>query len=259
MDWELIRKKHYDNHLSEHYSELFGGYWNNIDRNLRLFNESDIKPVSNSIALDLGCGNGFQSIPLSIIGFEVFSVDSDGKLLDEFKHKLYETNSLGNKLKSEIHLISDDIFDYLDKAEIFPELVVCMGDTVSHFESENRVLKMIEKSHDILKPGGKLVLSFRDYTDDIEDKERFIFLGGGKEIFFECFVEKEENGTRLKTYDIFHKWDEKCERWVSSISHYYKTILNSESIDTFAVNLGMEIDKSEKNRGMFYKIYKKIY
>ena len=58
-------KEHYNNVLSDIYSWMYGGFDKGIARNREFFQERQIKTNSSGIAINLGSGYGFQSIPLA--------------------------------------------------------------------------------------------------------------------------------------------------------------------------------------------------
>lgn len=62
-------KDHYSNVLSDIYSWMFGGFKTGIQKNEEFFKTHKIFPKKSGIAVDLGAGCGFQSIPLSRTGY----------------------------------------------------------------------------------------------------------------------------------------------------------------------------------------------
>jgi 2-polyprenyl-3-methyl-5-hydroxy-6-metoxy-1,4-benzoquinol methylase len=118
-------KEHYDNHLGHFYSWMTGDFNTKCIEFKSFLSENLIKPSGNKVALDLGAGHGLQSIPLAEIGFQVFAIDFNQKLLDELNL---------NAKDLDVTVINDDI----RKIETFankPELIVCCGDTLSHLEN----------------------------------------------------------------------------------------------------------------------------
>lgn len=57
--------EHYDKVLSDVYSWIFGGFEIAIQRNAEFIIEHNLRPEGSAIAIDLGSGCGFQSIPLA--------------------------------------------------------------------------------------------------------------------------------------------------------------------------------------------------
>lgn len=67
--------QHYSQVLADVYSWMFGGFESGIQKNHEFFKNHKIKSVGSGIAIDLGAGCGFQSIPLAQIGFSVTAID----------------------------------------------------------------------------------------------------------------------------------------------------------------------------------------
>ena len=61
-------KQHYNEVLSDVYSWMFGGFESGIQRNIEFINKHKLNPQGSGIAVDLGAGCGFQSIPLARAG-----------------------------------------------------------------------------------------------------------------------------------------------------------------------------------------------
>ena len=79
--------EHYDKVLSDVYSWMFGGFDIAIQRNTEFINKHDLSPESSGLAIDLGSGCGFQSIPLAKAGYSVTAIDIDSNLLNTDFHK----------------------------------------------------------------------------------------------------------------------------------------------------------------------------
>ena len=81
-------KEHYDNHLADFYSWMIGDFEKGKDSFKDFCIKNEIKPNKTGNAIDLGAGNGIQSIALGEIGFNVKAVDFNEKLLSELKQKI---------------------------------------------------------------------------------------------------------------------------------------------------------------------------
>ena len=91
--------EHYESLLAGYYSWLFGGLDRKCQENKEFFISHNIKPAADGKAVDLGCGSGFQTIPLAQLGFDVTGFDLSVRLLVEL-----ETNKGSLPIKT----ISDD-------------------------------------------------------------------------------------------------------------------------------------------------------
>ena len=96
-------KQHYTEVLADVYSWMLGGFENGTAKNSNFFREHNISAIRSGIAIDLGAGCGFQSIPLAQLGFVVTAVDLDKKLLDELR---------SNAKELDITAIQDDLLNF---------------------------------------------------------------------------------------------------------------------------------------------------
>jgi ubiquinone/menaquinone biosynthesis C-methylase UbiE len=140
--------EHYDTHLAEHYTWLFGGLPQRAAENKKAFLELGLGGKQGARALDLGAGSGFQSIPLAELGYAVTSVDLSRKLLDELA---------ANAKGLPITIKHEDFLRTLAASEPGLELCVCMGDTLTHLSSFGDVQRVFREVHRVLAPGGVFV------------------------------------------------------------------------------------------------------
>jgi len=141
--------EHYEHLLAEHYSWLFGGFGTKVAENREFFKAHSITPRNGSVAVDLGPGPGFQSIPLAQSGFSVIAIGLNEKLLNEL-----QLNSKGLSIKT----VQDDLTKFASHCTIDIELCVCMGDTLTHLNSKGLVVKLFKDIHGALEEEGKVVL-----------------------------------------------------------------------------------------------------
>ncbi len=79
-------KEHYNQHLGAIYSWMAGDANVALERNRRLFHQLGLDTAPKGLAIDLGCGTGFQSIPLAELGYSVLAVDSCAVLYLSYKN-----------------------------------------------------------------------------------------------------------------------------------------------------------------------------
>jgi len=111
-------KAHYDNFLAPHYAWIFGGSELKLEENRNFFRDHGIRPVLSGLAVDLGAGCGFQSIPLAEAGFKVMAIDISRRLLADLKK---------NAGGLDIDTIEDDLLNFGKHSPDHPEIIVCMG------------------------------------------------------------------------------------------------------------------------------------
>ena len=121
---------HYETHLAPIYLWMVGG----IEHALALGN-SDVSPLLDrtGVAVDLGAGFGMHSIPLARAGFEVLAVDSSQLLLAELRK-----HSVG----LDVTTIEADLLEFATRWRQQADLILCMGDTLTHLQSVGGTLKL---------------------------------------------------------------------------------------------------------------------
>lgn len=229
-------KEHYDHILSDVYSWMFGGFDSGIERNLNFFKEHKIHPVRSGVAIDLGAGCGFQSIPLAKVGFSVIAVDIDGKLLNELK-----THS-GT---SAVIIVQDDLINFEKYQNEKAELIVCMTDTLVHLESKGKVLALFNKVASALEEGGRFIITFRDLSSELSELDRFIPVRSDEHTVFTCFLEYEPE--TVKVYDIIYK--KNIGGWDLNKSFYRKLRLSKGWVDSQLSSVGFNLVESTVDRG----------
>lgn len=137
------------------------------------------------LAIDLGAGSGFQSIPLAELGFSVVAVDFCEALLSELRDRA------GNL---PIRTIHDNILNFSKYVEEQAQVVVCMGDTLTHLESLDSVQSLLLSVEAVLAIDGKFILTFRDYVSvEPQGAQRFIPVQSDESTILTCFLEYRED------------------------------------------------------------------
>jgi 2-polyprenyl-3-methyl-5-hydroxy-6-metoxy-1,4-benzoquinol methylase len=236
-------KTHYDEHLAEFYSWMTGDFKQKVNEIKDFFINNDIVPKFSSIAVDLGSGHGIQSTALTELGFVVTAVDFSKKLLDELKQ------NPGSNVKT----VNADItqYDYVFSND--PELVICMGDTLTHLAGINDVKKVIQNVSANLITGGKFILSYRDMSSDLKGTSRFIPVKSDDNRILTCFLEYFVGYVNVN--DILHiKTDGK---WVMKVSSYPKLRLSKETLYEILSGCNLNISLRTDIAGMHYVISQK--
>jgi SAM-dependent methyltransferase len=222
-------EQHYDLHLAEHYSWLFGGLPERTRENRELFEKLGLRSTSKDKALDVGAGSGFQSIPLAQLGYAVMAVDLSAKLLEEL------ARSRGDL---PIETVRKDI---LELSPLLPsasfQVAVCMGDTLTHLASFGDVQRLLREVHRVLGPGGTFVIAMRDYTKELRGEDRFIPVRADEHTVFSCFLEYE--GDHVRVYDVIHSKNDKG--WDMRVSSYKKLRIAPDWLEKRARETGFAI------------------
>jgi SAM-dependent methyltransferase len=146
---------HYDAFLAGRYSWISGSAEEQVRKNRHFFSSHGIAPDDNPVAIDLGAGCGFQSVPLAGFGYSVTAVDFCGSLLDELQSHAGDLP---------VTTVRSDIRHYSSWSGLYPGLIVCMGDSLTHLDSLQEAGDLVRQCFAELNPGGRLVLSLRDYS-----------------------------------------------------------------------------------------------
>ena len=206
---------HYQDVLSGVYSWMLGGFEVQIAKNRSFFENHHIQPKGSGVAVDLGAGCGFQSIPLAEIGYSVTAIDLDDNLLRELK---------ANDAAGTVTVERDDMINFDQHVSGPSELIVCMTDTLLHLESKDRVRSIFEKVNDHLETSGRFVITFRDLSNPLEELDRFIPVKQDESTIFTCFLEYETD--TVKVHDLVYTNTD--GQWSLNKSFYRKLRLSSD-------------------------------
>ena len=237
-------KQHYKEVLADVYSWMSGGFETGLQLNKEFFGKHQLSAKGSGLAVDLGAGCGFQSIPLAEAGYSVTAIDLDSRLLDELK-----ANSAGLS----INTIQGDLFDFDNIAKIGIELIVCMTDTILHLDSKDAVSLLFAKIFTALEPEGKFVITFRDLSHEMKDLDRFLPVRSDENIVFTCFLEYEQE--TVKVHDIVYR--KVNGEWILFKSFFRKLRLSKEWVEEQLMERGFKIRLSDVNNGLITIIVSK--
>ena len=141
----------------------------------------------------------------------------------------------------DIEIRCDDIRNINQFAHREIELVVCCGDTLSHLNDKMEVKKWITDISAILKPAGKILFSFRDYSAELTGDGRFIPVKSDDTRILTCVLDYEKEFVRVT--DLLY---EKTETgWKQRVSSYVKVRTSSIEIVEFLEANNMRIQLNE--------------
>lgn len=227
-------KEHYDNHLGNFYSWFTGDFDKNMEAFKTFCIDNGIVPNHSKYAIDLGAGNGIQSIALAQLGLSVKAIDFNTQLLAELESR---------RSNYPIEIVNEDIRLVSKYSSLQPDVIVCCGDTLPHLDSFEEVQKLIKDCFDTLNPKGKIVLTFRDYSTALEDTSRFIPVKSDAERILTCFLEYFPD--KIRVTDLLHELDN--GKWVQKVSSYTKTRITRDLVLTYLTDSGFDLvlDKME--------------
>lgn len=236
-------KDHYATHLGRFYAWMVGDFEPLQALQEQYFSARGIRPGANGNAVDLGAGHGLQAISLANLGFSVKAIDFSRELLDELKAR---------KGKLKIQLIESDLMRFREHVKT-AELIVCMGDTLAHLESYIDLGRLLKDCFTQLEPGGKLILSFRDSSEELTGDDRFIPVKADDTRIHTCIL--------TYTADRVIVTDQLYERtptgWEQKISSYEKLRLDPELVKTYLKRVGFLVEQEETLNRMTHLIAKK--
>lgn len=225
---------HYRNLLSRRYTWIYGGFTVKSEESAALFSSLGVAKSDGGVAFDLGAGPGFQSVPLARLGYAVTAVDLSRELLGEIP-------SHADGLH--IDTVESDLVDFLRATGVSAEIIVCMGDTLAHLESVSRVRELVALSAGHLLPGGRFILTFRDYERPLEGASRFIHVRSDENAVFTCFVEYFDG--YLDVYDILHELQ--GSSWTQNVSSYRKLRLPRAEVESMMRDAGLDVTGSVRS------------
>jgi SAM-dependent methyltransferase len=230
--------EHYDDVLSPHYSRMFGEFEAKVDEQQALLQRLGvIAPSGDRVAVDLGCGPGFQSIALARLGFRVVAIDLCRRLLAEL-----DARARGLPVES----IVGDIRDVAELAPATAELIVCMGDTLSHLAHADEVERVFDGAARRLAVDGRLVLTFRDLSGRLEELDRFIPVFASDDLIMTCFLEYEP--ASVKVHDLI--WVREPHGWRFRKGAYRKLRLGAEAVAAQLERAGFTVERHQAPAGM---------
>ncbi len=221
-------KDHYDNHLASFYAWMTGDLTAKQLEFRNFLLSQSIMPGISKIAIDLGAGHGIQSLAMGEIGFEVKAIDFSRELLNELA---------ANAGEASIETIEDDIRNIKDYQALQAELIVCGGDTLTHLTNKSEVQSLLADCFEALMPGGKLVLSFRDYSQALEGGRRFIPVKSDENRILTCFL--EYGPEKVQVTDLLH--ERVGDRWEQSVSSYEKVRLSANEVASWLNATGFRL------------------
>jgi SAM-dependent methyltransferase len=227
-------QEHYDRLLAPIYVWMAGG----VEAALAA-GAADVAELvpGRGLALDLGAGFGMHAIPLARGGYDVVALDTSAELLGVLRE-----HGAGLPLR----VVEADLARFPEHAAGSANLVVCMGDTLTHLEAPDTVAALCRDVAAALAPGGRFVATFRDYTRPATGDARFIPVRSDADRIHTCFL--EDQGERMRVHDIVHERDGAA--WRMRVSSYPKLKLAPADVAAMLREVGLETTVAPGARGM---------
>ena len=224
--------RHYDELLAEHYSWMIGMPFEEKAAEQRaLLTELGLAAGRYGTGIDLGCGPGYQSAALADLGFSrVIAIDTSQSLLDELA---------AHRGRRPIEPFHDDIRRFA--AHVAPasaDAILCMGDVLPHLEAHADLPRLFADAFATLRPGGRLVLTFRDLSQALTGLDRFIAVRSDAHKVMVCYLEYEPQ--TVVVTDLIHVRD--GDGWSLRKSSYRKLRLAPDHVAAQLRQLSFAID-----------------
>tara|TARA_Y100000588_G_scaffold156420_1_gene170467 strand:- start:12444 stop:13187 length:744 start_codon:yes stop_codon:yes gene_type:complete len=228
---------HYKHLLARHYTRLNGGLEPNVERALGIFAEAGLVPGTDDLAVDLGCGSGFQLLALARLGYRVLAIDLSEELPEELRRSSSEFP---------IQTIEDDLLHFERHLDATPSLIVCMGDSIAHLDGLEAIQLLFHDVYICPDPKGRFLVNFRDTGVELEGEERVTPVRSDANTVFTCFLEFHPESVTVN--DLVY--ERNGDAWEFYHGSYRKVRLGSTAVhDLFATTAGFEIASSRIEGG----------
>lgn len=177
--------------IAEYYPYFYRDWETQLEREglgLRaIFRNKGIQRV-----LDASCGAGTQSIPLARLGFEVIAVDPSPGMLHKAA-EIAEQYGVADK----INFIQGDFLSLPSLVQGPFDAIVTKGNALPHLLLDDEIELTIHIFHELLRPGGVLVIGMRDFAPFMEEKPRFL----------PGFINTDDDDYEFITFDVW-EWED---------------------------------------------------
>jgi SAM-dependent methyltransferase len=232
-------QEHYDNLLAEHYDWMFGVPLESKVAEQKILLQELLGAEASGVAVDLGCGSGFQTVALADLGYEVLAIDLSARLLGDLRGRV---GSRQITVKHADMLALDSLV-----AAASADVVVCMGDTLTHLSSRHEVARLFQSVYRALKPGGRFIVTYRDLANgELVGVDRFIAVRSDDQRVMTCFLEYTTPDT-VVVHDLINI-READGQWALQKSSYTKLRLPVEWASEEMGAAGMEVTDQRLGR-----------
>jgi len=229
--------EHYAHHLGPVYSWMVGDL---EAASARASAELDALglPEPPGAAIDLGAGFGLHTLPLARRGFAVTAIDSCQTLVSQLQDRA---------AGMPIDAVVDDILDFRKRVSRSVEVILCMGDTLTHLPERDTVERLLADVAASLTPGGLFAATFRDYVSaPLHGDRRFIPVRSDENRILTCFLEYGED--TVTVHDLLH--ERANGQWQQRVSSYRKLRLQPQWVAAKLAGLGLKVRAGTAPAGM---------
>jgi SAM-dependent methyltransferase len=229
---------HYEKHLGPVYTWMIGDLEAAFARGRTELDQLGLGASANRTAVDLGAGFGMHSVPLAERGYAVTAIDSYKPLLDELRLR---------SASLPINVVVGEISAFRSYVQRPVDVVLCMGDTLTHLADFADVDTLLDGAADALRSGGVFAATFRDYTGKpLQGNDRFIPVRSDENRILTCFLEYGPD--RVTVHDLLYEREK--DRWRQRVSSYLKLRLHPERVVERLTKLGFVVRLDTGASGM---------
>jgi 2-polyprenyl-3-methyl-5-hydroxy-6-metoxy-1,4-benzoquinol methylase len=232
--------------VSEHYQRLLGPVYSWMIGDVELATaraDAELDAVglpsrATGTAVDLGAGFGMHSLPLARRGYKVTAIDTYEPLLQELRS---HAGCLA------IDTVNADLLDLRTHVSQPADVILCMGDTLTHLPDLASVDSLFSAVAAALSPGGLFIATFRDYVSSpLQGDGRFILVRSDETRILTCFLEYSDK--TVQVHDVLH--ERVAENWQLRLSSYPKLRLAPEAVVTALSSHGFSVRREAGLGGM---------
>jgi 2-polyprenyl-3-methyl-5-hydroxy-6-metoxy-1,4-benzoquinol methylase len=229
---------HYDTHLGPVYAWMIGNLRVALARSSAELEDMGLPSAPRLKALDLGAGLGLHSVALAKRGFSVTAIDSCRILLDQLPPQ-----AAGLPITA----VVGDMLEFRSHAPDPCDVIVCMGDTLTHLPSFAAVESLLNSVAGALTEQGMFAATFRDYASNPPaSNERCILVKRDESRILTCFL---EYGTeQVMVHDLLTERED--GRWIQRKSSYPKLRLAPDRVLAKLEALGLSARRETAPSGM---------
>ena len=230
--------EHYDSHLGRVYAWMLGDFNAAAARCNAELADMDLPPPAGACALDLGAGIGLHATALAKLGYTVTALDGCQTLLAELRAR-----SEGLPMT----VLQGDLVRFRAQAPGPFDVILCLGDTLTHLPDRAAVMALLDAVSQSLKPGGVFAATFRDYVSrELKGDERFILVRRDEERVLTCFLEYGPD--QVVVHDLLTERSDR--QWAQSVSSYAKLRLAPEWLAAELEKRGLTTRRETAPAGM---------
>jgi hypothetical protein len=151
-----------------------------------------------------------------------------------------------HKGKLSITTINDDLNNLNIHCPEDLELIICMGDTLTHLETKSIVKDLFDKAYSHLMAEGYFIITYRDLSLELKELDRFIPVNSDEATILTCFLEYEDE--KVRVYDLIY--EKENGKWNLKKSYYSKLRLPAAWTLHELQETGFTIKHSSSEKGL---------